>query len=487
MLKGEQQMIRWGILGAGRIADRFAAALELEDNCVLYAISGRDEEKLNAFKEKHTCEKVYLSHGEMLKDPDIDAVYVAVPHHMHREWSIKALNAKKPVLCEKPAALNEQEVIEITECARANDVLFMEALKSRTEPAYIQLKKELKEGLIGEITHTKTQFCYAFPREYFGKTYLTQPEAGGGLLDVGVYCLSWPDDLFTGDMKVDKICGNVYNGLDTYLDVHLRYENGTAEIITGLDRPLPTDGWIEGTKGSVYMKNMHRPESYTVTLNGQEPYTVTVPYRNGNDFCSEIHHFVSLLEERKTESDLVSFEASIRLARQADTIRKTFTEYSMEDLRMLEMQEKILQYPSFENEDALILGNRIAELDKEYSMGVAIRIIRESDGMIMFQYVTKDKREKNFEYAEMKRKASLACGHSSAWANIAMQVKESGYVNPEGALPAGGAFPIRTKDGTLQATVLVSGLHEGKDHELILRALCEVLEEDVPVPVKVIG
>jgi uncharacterized protein (UPF0303 family) len=105
----------------------------------------------------------------------------------------------------------------------------------------------------------------------------------------------------------------------------------------------------------------------------------------------------------------------------------------------------------------------------------------------MFQYVTKDKREKNFEYAEMKRKASLACGHSSAWANIAMQVKESGYVNPEGALPAGGAFPIRTKDGTLQATVLVSGLHEGKDHELILRALCEILEEDVPVPVKVIG
>ena len=109
-------MIRWGILGAGRIADRFAASLELEDNCTLYAISGRNEEKLNAFKEKHPCEKVYLSHEEMLKDPDIDAVYVAVPHHMHKEWSIKALNAKKPVLCEKPAALNEQEVIEITEC-----------------------------------------------------------------------------------------------------------------------------------------------------------------------------------------------------------------------------------------------------------------------------------------------------------------------------------------------------------------------------------
>ena len=482
-------MVRWGILGAGRIADRFAVSVEIEENCELYAISGRNEEKLNAFREKHPCEKIYLSHEEMLKDENIDAVYIAVPHHMHKEWAIKAMQAKKAVLCEKPAGISEDEVWEMVRCAKENDVLFMEALKSRTEPAYIQLKKELKEGLIGEIKNVKTQFCYPFPREYYGMTYLTQPEAGGGLLDVGVYCLSWPDDLFEGAMKVESICGNVYNGIDTYLDAKLKYANGTAEIITGLDRPLPTDGWITGTLGEVYLPNMHRPESYTVKLKGKEPYTVNVPYRNGNDFCSETAHFVSLLEAGKKESDLVPYAASVRLARQTDTIRKTCTEYSSDDLKMLEMQEEILRYDAFDNEDARTLGNLIADLDKEYDLGVAIRITREEDGLVMFQYVTKDKKARNLDYAEMKHKAVTEWGHSSAWAYLALKtgVKTEQEAKEKGVLPAGGAFPIRTKDGTLQATLMVSGLHEGKDHELILRALTQILGEDVPVPAKVIG
>ena len=106
-------MIRWGILGAGNIAHRFARSLQNEEDSILYAISGRSQEKLDVFQQEFPCEKTYVGHENMLNDDQVDAIYLALPHGMHKEWAIAALSRGIHVLCEKPAVLTEAEMKEI--------------------------------------------------------------------------------------------------------------------------------------------------------------------------------------------------------------------------------------------------------------------------------------------------------------------------------------------------------------------------------------
>ena len=115
---GEVCMIQWGILGAGNIAHRFAASLAGEPDCRLAAISGRNPEKLKAFSALFGNPVWYTDHQALIDDPQVDAIYLALPHGLHREWAVKALAAGKAVLCEKPAVLHQEEMAQIARTAR---------------------------------------------------------------------------------------------------------------------------------------------------------------------------------------------------------------------------------------------------------------------------------------------------------------------------------------------------------------------------------
>lgn len=480
----EKKMIRWGIVGAGNIAGRFAASLKNEKDAVLYAISGRNEEKLLAFKEKFPCEKVYVGHENLLADPDIDAVYIALPHHMHREWSVKALQAHKAVLCEKPAVLNEQEMQEIAAVSRKENVLFMEAMKPRFEPAYAEIRKITDEKKLGNIVSVYAENCFLFPREMIGKTYHTGKGVGGALLDSGCYCTNWPADFLEGEPVLTKTYANCAYDIDWYVNAKLQFDNGTGEIVAAFDRRTAPTAVLTYEKGKIIVEKPHRPDAFTIMEDGKEPVRYDFPYEY-DDFYGQIHHFCTLLREGKTESPVMSSEDSIRNAHILDVIRTGFTGYTCDDLAVLEAQEKTLAYDSFDNEDALKLGMKIIELQKEYDRGVAVRIVRESDSLVMFQYVMKDKNERNITYAEGKHNAVKEYGHSSAWVNVASHTE--GFTLREGVLPSGGCFPVYLTDGTLAASVMVSGLHEGKDHELIVRAISEVTGKTYPDLIKALG
>ncbi|HIU02269.1 MAG TPA: Gfo/Idh/MocA family oxidoreductase, partial [Candidatus Onthocola gallistercoris] len=144
-------MINWGILGAGKIALRFAKSLESEPNSRLTAVSCRTQAKADAFAAEHGNCKAYAGHEKLLADPSIDAIYLALPHGLHHEWAIKALTSGKAVLCEKPAALSADQVKEMIHTASHSHRLFMEAMKPRFVPLYGHLKKLLSEGCIGEL------------------------------------------------------------------------------------------------------------------------------------------------------------------------------------------------------------------------------------------------------------------------------------------------------------------------------------------------
>lgn len=158
-------------------------------------------------------------------------------------------------------------------------------------------------------------------------------------------------------------------------------------------------------------------------------------------------------------------------------------------LAALDSQERLLRYPErFGAYEALELGRAIASLAEDYDRGIGVCIYRESDGLILFQWMMDDKAARNLTFIEGKRLAALACGHCSLWAYADNEASGAGgelFDPASGACPAGGAFPVRLEAGEWVATISLSGLHEGKDHELVVRALCRVLGKqygvDVPV------
>lgn len=152
-------------------------------------------------------------------------------------------------------------------------------------------------------------------------------------------------------------------------------------------------------------------------------------------------------------------------------------------LKVLQIQENSLRYDRFGNAEVIRLGVAAAALAEEYDRGVGIAITRESDGLVLFQYMMEDKAPRNLEFIAGKRRAVLASGHCSVWLQVenAVNGKWQELIDQKPhILTGGGAFPIRV-DGKLVATISVSGLHEGKDHELVVRALCRALDMQVPM------
>lgn len=322
--EGDDIMVNWGILGAGNIAHRFASSLAFEKNSKLVAIALRNETKALEFKEKFDFERYYLDYEELLKDDKIDCVYIALPHGLHKKWAIKALQHGKAVLCEKPAALSALETKTIIEVAKDKRILFMEAMKSRFVPAYVEVKKRIKEGVIGDITHIDTVLCNKMPQDALKNSYHLEPHQGGVLLDTGIYCASWLDD-FLGEGFSLKDIQSIIDPVDIYVNAELFNENGSGKIKIAFDRNLPKVATITGTLGKIEVYDLHRSQKYKlITFDGKEE-SIDVTYEH-DDFYSQIKHFVDLYINNKKESDIMPLSASLNCAIILDTIRDGFSQ-----------------------------------------------------------------------------------------------------------------------------------------------------------------
>lgn len=180
--------LRWGILSTGNIARQFAKGLKESQTGELVAVASRSMEKAEAFAQEHGG-RAYDSREALLSDPDVDAVYIATPHHTHAEDTIAAARAGKGILCEKPFVLNsEQAEAALAEVRKAN-VFFMEAFMYRCTPQTAQIRRWLEEGAIGEVQLVQATFCFQ-AREDWDNFRNDAAVGGGGLMDVGCYCVS---------------------------------------------------------------------------------------------------------------------------------------------------------------------------------------------------------------------------------------------------------------------------------------------------------
>lgn len=318
-------MIKWGIIGLGNIAMRFANSLSYSNEGELYAIASKTKEKRDKFYEQCKCEKVYEDYNELLKDKELDAVYIALPHGFHKYWSIEALKHKKAVLCEKPVGLNVQEMREIKEEALLNNTFFMEAMKTRFIPLIHDIKKIIKNKEIGDITTIEANFCNHVTDIRKG-SYLLDKEQGGALLDVGIYPLSFVMDMIDSEvMKVESIMEINESGVDSYFKAILTFENGAMGTIEGaIDRNKERTALIKGTKGYIEIPIYNRPNRATIYINDRQPYIIEKELEF-DDMYAEIEEVHECLKASKLQSGYLSLDESIRVMEALDEIKKVKT------------------------------------------------------------------------------------------------------------------------------------------------------------------
>lgn len=310
--------MRFGIIGTGNIAMRFARSAAFVDNIEIDGVYGRTKEHVLSFAEKFNIPHMYDS-MEALLDSGVDAVYVALPHGLHKDATISALSRGVGVLCEKPAGLNCEEVKEMIHAAKDNNTLFMEAMKTRFEPAYIELKKEVERGVIGKVEKILLSDCFLLDSSLYGHTYHTEKGQGGCLLDCGCYCLGWAEDYAGVPERVRIKEAKMMDGVDMYVRAELIYPDCAIDVECGFDRKQPQTAVLIGTKGTAEVDLLHRPQGYLLCHKENEK-DVSMPALH-DDMYGEIAHFASLLEKGEKQSDVMPYDASLRIAIISDMIR----------------------------------------------------------------------------------------------------------------------------------------------------------------------
>ena len=331
------QGINWGIMGAGRISYRFATALALDEDARLVAVAGRTAAKLDAFASEHYVapERRYASaddggaaaYRRLIDDPDIDAIYLSLPHGMHAEWACRALRAGKAVLCEKPAVVTEAEAQDIAAATRESGALFMEAMKNRFCPLRDRVWDVLRSGELGAVTSVTSVQKLTYGDAVI--PYLLDPRQGGALFDMGCYGVGWIEELTQGDPQVDRLAvrwRKVESGrVDWADDVYMTLGGVPVHLVLDGEAGYESLLTIACERGSVEVERLHRPERATVTATLGKRRTIEAPFEK-DDFYGEIAHFNALLREGSAESPVMPLASTVRNARIIDAVRAHFDE-----------------------------------------------------------------------------------------------------------------------------------------------------------------
>ena len=313
-------IIKWGIIGLGNIAHQFAKDLALVDKAQLTGVASRSIEKAQEFAYRYNCPNAYGDYSELLKDPDIDIVYVATPHDSHAEWSIAAMKHKKHVLCEKPLAVNYQQVSSIINAAKANQVFMMEALWSRFNPSIKACLDHVKQGDIGQVSYVNADFTF-YREDSDDSRMLNMSLAGGSLLDMGVYpvflaysILGIPDEILA--------TANFHpQGADLQTAAILKYKKGIANILSGFTAQSDMVAKIYGTEGRLLIDaNWHEAQGYTLIKNNEEKM-MYMPTK-GKGFIYEIEECIECIHHGLLESKDWSHQNSLELIQILDKIRQ---------------------------------------------------------------------------------------------------------------------------------------------------------------------
>jgi scyllo-inositol 2-dehydrogenase (NADP+) len=314
--------IKWGFLGTGRIAHKLADALKVVDNTELIAIGSRNIETAKEFASEYNIKKAYGSYEELVKDEDVDVVYVATPHNLHLENTLLALDNNKHVLCEKPFGVNLREAELMINKAKAKNLFLMEALWSRFLPNILKTKELVDSGVIGNINLLTAYFTFKSTNGPEHRQF-NLDLCGGTLLDIGIYNVFLSLLLLGEPKSFIASAGLSPQGGDNTCSYTFNYDKDKmAVMFSSFMVNTPTIAEIHGEKGKIFLEHLwFCPGKVKVIYDDGREEIFEFDFKsNGYEF--EAEETVQCILAGKTESSLWNWQDSIRLINMLDNIRK---------------------------------------------------------------------------------------------------------------------------------------------------------------------
>jgi predicted dehydrogenase len=312
--------LRWGIIGTGAIARTFAGDLRLIDEGVVVAVGSRSLESANSFADEFDVAHRFGSYEELVRDPDVDAVYVATPHPMHRDHAILALEQGKHVLVEKAFTMNATQAREIVTLARKRQLFLMEAMWTRFLPHVVALRELLAEDVIGPIVSVEADHGQWFAADPYFRLFA--PELGGSaLLDLGIYPVSFASMILGPPQRIVALVDPSFTGVDGQTSMLFGYESGAHAILTCTSRARSaTRACITGERARIEIDgDFYAPTSFTVIERSGEARRFEFP-TEGRGLQYEAREVARCIEEGLLESPWMPLDESVSLMQTMDTV-----------------------------------------------------------------------------------------------------------------------------------------------------------------------
>ena len=312
-----------GILGPGNIAEKMAYTINHMEDAQCYAVASRDLERAKAFAEKFDIPKAYGSYEELAKDPDVELIYIAVPHSHHYMYMKMCLEHGKPVLCEKAFTANAAQAKEILELSKEKGVFVGEAIWTRYMPSRKIIDDAIAAGKIGEVNFVTANLGYNIQHV----RRLTDPElAGGALLDVGIYPLSFIA-MILGDEVASITSSRVKTetGVDAQNAIILTYKNGKMAIAhSGMLGPTEQFGIVYGSKGYLVAENINNVDRVCIYDNDRKLVEAIDMPEQITGFEDEVRASMAAIREGKIECEQMPHSEILRMMEQMDSLREAW-------------------------------------------------------------------------------------------------------------------------------------------------------------------
>jgi len=314
--------LRWGLIGTGWIANRFADDLRRLPGAEIVAVGSRAQSTADAFADRFAIARRHASYEALVADDDVQAVYVSTPHPGHHDAAMAAITAGKHVLCEKPFTMDAAQARHLVDAARAHGVFLMEAMWTRFLPHMVRLRAELDSGRLGDPRMVIADHSQWFARDATHRLFA--PELGGGaLLDLGIYPVSFSSMIFGAPTAVTAVSDQAFTGVDAQTSILLQHRGGRQSVLTTTLEALgPNRAAVIGTEARIEIASYWLgPSSFTLTPRVGEPETIA-PVEPGNGLRHQAAEVARCVAEGHLESAVMPLEETVAIMATLDEVRR---------------------------------------------------------------------------------------------------------------------------------------------------------------------
>jgi len=316
--------IRWGILGCGNIAAKFASDLQYVNDAELVAVGSRRQNAADEFAKRFSALHSHGSYEDLVTDNDVDVIYIASPHGLHHKHALLCIENKKAVLCEKAFAINRRQAKEMIDAAKSRNIFLMEALWTKFLPNYMMVQKMIRNGKLGDIRSMLVNFGF-IPRSPFSERIYDPKLGGGTLLDIGIYNVFMVLSVLGKPDAIEASMTPASTGVDEQCAATFKYNSGAvAQIFSTFSSNLATDAHINGNKGRIHLT--HRFYSPAAEIEFYPDYVDSkqiIPFEKeeGFGYQYEARHVCECLRKGLTESPVMTHTDTLMLMEILDEIR----------------------------------------------------------------------------------------------------------------------------------------------------------------------